>query len=632
MLSPYLSSAQLIKKKFSADTNRILSYYLKGEKYETTAPDSAMRYYDSARKMAEDAEYTRGQGIYASYAIVVLNNRGEFRQALALCQDALALFERAGTKRDMAVAYLNLGNEWQYLSDFQLAADNYLKSKVIVESLNDQHLLRVVNNNLASVFNSLEQFEKGRQYASQSFELAKALADEYAMASSLINLAQAEFKLKNSSQALKYFGQVAEIGQNTNDFILVMDAWLGFADVCASNRQQNEAINLYEKVIKKSRVEKMLEYELFGWMGLSKVYLNHHQISLAENAIRNGIRIATDTGAKFELQDLYLKFSLLLEKKGNLGDALDFRKKYEVLKDSVVGEKSKSGIDLLEAKFESEKKADKIAKLEAESKIQRLDIQKKNQFTYLLTAVIVVVLLSFVLLFFNYDQRQRLQQQRIRELENERKLTASQSIIKGQEEERGRLAKDLHDGLGGMLSGIKFSLANMKLNVVLDADSAPQFERSLDMLDQSISELRRVAHNMMPEVLVKFGLDEALRSYCDALSQANIFKLSYQLVGAPKRFNSNTEIIAYRIVQELLNNVAKHAKASQVLVQLAMTDDELSLTVEDNGIGFDTNVINEVRGAGWANIRSRVNFLNGKLDIQSAVGTGTSVYITLPKS
>jgi two-component system NarL family sensor kinase len=85
-------------------------------------------------------------------------------------------------------------------------------------------------------------------------------------------------------------------------------------------------------------------------------------------------------------------------------------------------------------------------------------------------------------------------------------------------------------------------------------------------------------------------------------------------------------------VQELLNNGAKHAKASQVLVQLAMTDDELSLTLEDNGTGFDTNVINQVRGAGWANIRSRVNFLNGKLDIQSAMGTGTSVHITLPKS
>jgi two-component system, NarL family, sensor kinase len=624
-----LSAAQPSQSKINiADTNRILGYYIRGEKFEATAPDSAMLFYDSARKMAKDAGYVRGLGVYASYAIVVLNNQGKFRQALSLCQDALRYFEQAGTKRDMAVVYLNLGNEWQYLSDFQLAADNYLKAKVIAESLNDKNLQRIVNNNLASIFNNLEQFDKGKQYAVQSFEIAKSLKDDYAMASSLINMAAAEFNLKNFNQALTYYSQVEKIGQSTDDFILMMDGWLGRAEIYELNQKSNDAVALYEQVVKKAQKENMLEYEMFGWMGLSNVYLNYNQISLAEGAIENGIRLATSMGSKFELQNFYLKYSSLAEKQGNLSKALTYRKKYEVLKDSVIGEKSKSSIDLLEAKFESEKKAGQIVKLQAETEVQQLIIKQKNRFNYLLTSIIILLL--FALLFLNYNQRQKLQQQRIRELENERQLAASQSVIKGQEEERSRLAKDLHDGLGGLLSGVKFSLSNMKSNVVLDANNALVFERSLDMLDHSISELRRVAHNMMPEVLVKFGLAEALKNYCDSIRQSQVFQIDFQSIGESQRFSSNIEIIAYRIVQELLNNSIKHAKATHVLVQLAIQPQDISITVEDNGTGFDISLVERAKGAGWSNIKSRVDFLKGKLDIQSSDNKGTSVHIALP--
>jgi two-component system NarL family sensor kinase len=164
----------------------------------------------------------------------------------------------------------------------------------------------------------------------------------------------------------------------------------------------------------------------------------------------------------------------------------------------------------------------------------------------------------------------------------------------------------------------------------LDADSALVFERSLDMLDHSISELRRVAHNMMPEVLVKFGLSEALKSYCASLSESQLFKNDFQSIDMENRLASNTEIFIYRIVQELLNNAAKHAKATQVLVQLARQNDEISITVEDDGVGFDTATIKNATGAGWANIQSRIEYLKGKLDVQSSAGKGTSVHIIIP--
>ena len=204
---------------------------------------------------------------------------------------------------------------------------------------------------------------------------------------------------------------------------------------------------------------------------------------------------------------------------------------------------------------------------------------------------------------------------------------AVDSMLKGQEEERSRLAKDLHDGLGGLLSGVKFSLSNMKDNLIVTPDNMAVFERSLDMIDTSIKELRRVAHNMMPEMLVKFGLDEALKEYCNSINATKLLTVKYQSFGMKDRLENSSEIIIYRIVQELLNNVLKHAAASEVLVQLIREENRLNVLVEDNGKGFDTTLLENNKGAGWTNIRSRVDYLKGQLDIHSETGKGTSVTI-----
>ena len=230
----------------------------------------------------------------------------------------------------------------------------------------------------------------------------------------------------------------------------------------------------------------------------------------------------------------------------------------------------------------------------------------------------------------NYSHRKKLQQARIEELETEKKLTATEAVLKGEEQERTRLAKDLHDGLGGMLSGIKYSFQTMKGNLVMTPDNAQAFERSMDMLDSSIKEMRRVAHNMMPEALVKFGLDTALKDFCNDINQSGALELTYQSIGLENTaIEQTTAITLYRIVQELINNTMKHASAKTAIVQVTKTDENISITVEDDGKGFDPAILKQARGIGWSNIQSRVEYLKGKLDVQSEPGKGTSVLIEI---
>ena len=261
--------------------------------------------------------------------------------------------------------------------------------------------------------------------------------------------------------------------------------------------------------------------------------------------------------------------------------------------------------------------------------MQQLTIRQKNILNYSLIGGAATSLIISILAYRNYKHWQKLQQQRILDLETQQQLTAAEAVLKGEEQERTRLAKDLHDGLGGMLSGIKFSFNTMKRNLIMTPENAQAFERSMDMLDSSIKEMRRVAHNMMPEALVKFGLDTALKDFCNDINKSGALQVSYQSIRLENLvIEQTTAITIYRIVQELINNVMKHASAKTAIVQLAKSDHHLTVTVEDDGKGFDTAAV--TAGDGLKNVQSRIDYLKGSCDIKSEKGNGTSINIEIP--
>jgi two-component system NarL family sensor kinase len=223
-----------------------------------------------------------------------------------------------------------------------------------------------------------------------------------------------------------------------------------------------------------------------------------------------------------------------------------------------------------------------------------------------------------------------LQEKRILDLEKEKQLLATQAVLQGQVEERTRLAKDLHDGLGSILSSAKLSFSQIKDNLVITAQDANAFDRSMNILDMSINELRRVAHNMMPEALMKFGLDTALKDFCDSVGQSGALQLTHQSYQIDETSIPPIKAAAiYRIVQELVNNVIRHAQATRALVQLIREGNVLNITVEDNGKGFDKTILASSDGMGYLNLENRVAYLSGKMDIQTSPGNGTFVNIEI---
>lgn len=607
------------------NTQAVYLYYTYGKAIEAAQPDSAVYYYKKAKQLSEDLDYKKGIALFASHYIVVLNRRGQFREALTVTEEALELYKEMGDDYELATAYINVGNEWHYLSDYAQAAEYYLLSKKHAEVINHRSTLRRINNNLAAVFLDLNDYDKGRQYAEAGLQIAKELKDDFAIASSLFNLASVYMQLKQPEKAFALYEDVERAGHKIDDYTFLLDALLGKGGAYAAMDSVPQAKLYFEKTIALSKEKEASEYEMYAYMGMADLLLKTKDPS-AGSYILQGIAIAQNQGSGLELKDLYLKASVFNESSGNLQKALDYRKEFELLNDSLIGEKSKTTVANLEAKYEFEKKESRI-------ELQQEQLKQKSTVNYVLIGGAVALIIISLLGYRNYHHKQKLQQAKIEELETEKQLTATEAILKGEEQERTRLAKDLHDGLGGMLSGIKYSFQNMKENLILTPENAQAFERSLDMLDSSIKEMRRVAHNMMPEMLVKYGLNVALKEFCNEIDRSGVIRINYQSIGMnDSSIEQITAITVYRIVQELVNNAIKHAAASQMVVQLQLSGQVLTVTVEDNGKGFDTALLQSARGIGWRSIRNRVDFLKGTIDVRSAPDMGTSVLMEVALS
>ena len=622
-----MDSVRQVLNALPTDTSKVNAHYRLGELFERSLPDSALVLYKRGYELSKMIGFRKGEAAYGSYAIEILNAQGKFREALDIAKAALAIYEQLDRPYDLGRALLNVGSEWQYLSDFQQASEYYLRALKIMDELGHRYSQRMIVNNLASIFINLGQYAKGKGYAERSLAIARDLGLDYPVSSSMFNVATAELYLKQYDKALAHYQEIEALGKKMNDYIVILDGWLGIADTYNGMNNTSAAFGWYRKVIALSAEKNAPEYEMYAYLGASDAYLKAGQLPEAREMVDKGIALAAEQGSLFELKDFYKRASELAEKGGELSRALELRKKFEILNDSVSGEKSRSHVEMLEARFESEKKASMITQLEAEKQVHQLEIREKTILNLLLAGAVGVVAIISFLVYRNSRQRRSLLDQQIERLNQEKQLMATEAVLKGEEKERARLARDLHDGLGGMLSGLKHNLSYMKGNQIMTSENQVAFERSLDMLDKSIKEMRRVAHNMMPEALLRFGLDAALRDFCTDITLSGALEVNYQSFGIENVHIEQTQSIGiYRIVQELITNAIKHADAKNGIVQLSNDNGRIALTVEDNGKGFDTSASNAGQGIGWSNIRSRVDFLKGKLDVHSD-GRGTSVHI-----
>jgi len=628
----------LIKKLHAAtdDSVKVRTMLDIGEAIEEERPKESFNYYNQALKLATRINHNRLMlSSMVDIGISHIENN-ELDDALKTFEKSLPLARTINDTGKIAAVLGNIGNVYLHQSDRVKAIEYYLQAATLLENASNQDKLPVLYSNLCNLFDTQKEFDKSVEYGKRAIELSKRVGDRYAETNAHINISSAYSHLNQPEKALAELNEALPIANGNNWLEQSSDIYNNIGDYYFQRKDYPKALENHLQAYNYTRQMGNLYHLCTACIHLAHLYHLTNQPEKAWKFINQADTLAKQVGSRVDLREMYMTRAEIENSRGEYKAAYQSLSKSVQINDSLFNVETAEKVAEVEERFQGEKKQKEILQLQNEKQIQTLSLKQKSTLNYFLIASLVALLVIGFTGYRNFRhrhalarQQDQLQQQRIRVLEKDQLLVATDAMLKAQEEERSRMAKDLHDGLGGMLSGVKFSLVNMKDHMLINKADSAVFDRSLDMLDTSIRELRRVAHNMMPEALVKFGLDEALKDYCNAINTANLMRLQYQSFGLEERMDQSVEIIVYRVIQELLNNALKHASATEALVQVMRRENRLSITVEDNGKGFDMRCLEYNKGAGWTNIYNRVNYLKGKIDLSAQPGKGVSVNIEL---
>jgi signal transduction histidine kinase/nucleotide-binding universal stress UspA family protein len=617
-------------QKLAASTNdsaKAITLLEMGESIEVTTPEKSMDYYRQALLLGQQIKNNRV--ILSSYIDVGICsiNLNKMDSAIIAFEKAIPFARLLNDTVRVARVLANIGNAYLHKKDRVTAIEYYLQSARLWETCSNQNYLPVLYSNLSALLDEQKEHQRAVEYGNKAVALAQKIGDEYSEVVGLVNLSTTYSHLGQPEKEYELLAKALPLAKKNEDLDQIATVYHNMGDYYF--KKNNFASALEQYLQSYTYVKQMGNQYHFCTLStaIAQVYYKLNENSKALYYILQAEKTAGEVGTRTDLKEIYKTRAEIEQQAGNHKLAGEYFSKTLMVTDSLFKTETSEKVAEVEAQYQNEKKQKEIVQLEKDKQIQSLSIKQKSTLNYILISSLVALMIVGFLIYRNLQQRQRLKQQMINELEKDKQLVAVDSLLKGQEEERSRMAKDLHDGLGSMLSGVKLSLGAMKGNLILSEDHAKLFSKALDQLDNSIGEMRRVAHNMMPEALVKLGLQQAVQDYCDGLNESQQLKIKHQFHGLEKRLDAATEIVVYRIVQELLNNVVKHSGASEVLVQIMMHEDGLNITIEDNGKGFDIDKLNYEKGAGLSNVRSRVDYLKGQMDIQSIPGKGTSIHV-----
>jgi len=245
----------------------------------------------------------------------------------------------------------------------------------------------------------------------------------------------------------------------------------------------------------------------------------------------------------------------------------------------------------------------------------------------------LAIILCMVIIFFLYIRftSSKKNMQQLRELVKDKELKALDAMLEGQQEERKRLATELHDTIGSMLTATKYSFKAMEKSMeIMREENKGQYQKINFMLDETMDSVRRISHDMAVGIFTEKGVEGALNDLCQTFEQPGKCRIHLNVYGFNEPMEYTMEINLYRIVQELLTNIIKHANAREVTIQLIHSGDNINLTVEDDGRGFDAEEGRKKKGMGLSNIDLRVEKLSGRWNIDSGKGRGTTIIIDIP--
>lgn len=546
--------------------------------------------------------------------VVVLKRANRYEEMLETSLAGLQLAKKMGNSEKEANFLLEMGDSYERTGQAEKAAKVWLEGLEIARKVGKNSLIGIALINLGNGYYYQSAFDKALSYYQEAYDHYRKAGESFWMHTAASNIAECyrlmgtpEKGMPLADKAISFFDSVGNDQMlyyplnNKAEFLLESGDLKALQPVL----QRLELLaNMPPNLEKQTRL-----YDQFARLAIAG-----NNWTKASDYAEKTLRSARMLDDKNLLSAALKTRILTLEKMQQFKDAFSLMKELQILSDSIASSTAKAAYDELNLKYQSEQKDLLLAE-------NNLNLQRQQSNQRLLILFLVVFIIISVSIFLMYRQRKIVHEREIESARQKLLIESMRAMIQGEEKERARLARELHDGVGGMLSAIK-----MKASTLSQFNSGTESE-IISLLDKTSAEIRMTAHNLMPELLNRFGLVEALKDYIQQIRNDNERLIEFQAYRVPADIPKEIQLNIYRIAQELINNAWKHSGATEILVQLSGTSEQIILNVEDNGSG----ILNEKsRGIGLDTINHRVKWMGGKWDLQSHAGQGVFHQIEVP--
>ncbi len=583
-------------------------------------PEEGKLYVFTAIQIAQKNNYKSGLALGYNRLGVVYDITGKYDSSVYYYEAALKLFDeisdlkgRGSANNNLGLIYWNQGNTDKALGYFFTALTDFETIK------NDKFIANALNN-IGLVYDDLKQSRKSLEYHNKALKVYEKLNDNYLIGAAYNNIGNCYSELQKNDSAKSFYLRAIDMHTKADDDYGLSIAYNGYAGILYDKADYNESLLYFRKALelKNKLDEKVGQSSVM--LRMAAVYNKMGNPILELQCLNQAREIAEKNDFKKDLISIYKNLSSYYEP-SDKAVSLAFYKKFEAVKDSVFNETSNKQIAELNAKYETSKKEQQLA-------LQKRELGEKN--ALLVGAGIALILIVF-LGFLLYRKRALQNKVALQGEVLKQQDIATKAIIEAEENERKRIAAELHDGVGQMMSVAKMNLSAFENDLPFSNDvQRKNFENVIALVDESCKEVRNVSHQMMPNALLKSGLANAVREFISKIDN-HIIKVTLHSEGLNERMDGNLETVLYRVIQECVNNVLKHANANHLDISIIKDEEGIAATIEDNGKGFDASKRDQMEGIGLKNIVSRVTYLKGTIDFSSEKGKGTLIAIHIPK-
>lgn len=526
-----------------------------------------------------------------SYEAGLNYEEGHFEKSLVQARQLLSFSILSKNYSLAAEAYNTIAANFDELEESEKAFFYYNKSLHFAEKSKNEKLKKLVYNNLGNIYCfDKKQYKKGILYYQKSLDLSIEQKDTYQACFTKLNITWAYF----------------DIGDYTNGYPYL------------------KAVNSYQNLKKDPSLAVALNMLNGMYSGFIKENLKAHDF------FQKSIKLGLEGSEKSDLCYAYQEYSKFLNKIGDYRDAYKYLNLYQNLDEELRSEEKLKKVKVAGINLELDEYKRELEKIDKSYKTkQQLFKAEQNRNKKIVSVVLLLFIIIVILFYFLYQNARLRQKNRLKDIQRKIQLNIINASIDGQESERKKIASFLHDNVSAMLSSAGLHLNAFSSQTEIESD---EIIKTKAILQNAHDKVRDLSHELLPTLLVRFGLLFAIEDLCEKNSNSVLHFQFSSNVSIKKRYNERFEIRVYFIISELLNNIIKHSQAQKAKVILNEINGRLIVTVYDDGKGFDAEKLNSVEGFGLNRIRARIKKLRGNFAIKSIVDEGTTVQIKVPIS